>query len=779
MVKRRNKPPAGRRRKKRGPARWFWLGGLAMLAALAGYVAYLDTEVRSQFEGKRWALPAQVYARPLELYAEQAMSAEEFAHELRNLAYREVARPKEPGTYARLGGAFVVVTRAFRFWDDDEPSRYLRLEFSGKRLLGIWRADDGDAVDLLRLDPPLIGRIYPLHNEDRVLVKLDEVPPLLTDTLLAVEDHGFYEHHGIAPLAILRAMWVNLRAGQTVQGGSTLTQQLVKNFFLSNERTLSRKFTEAIMALLLEYHYGKDEILEAYLNEIYLGQDGQRAIHGFGLASQFYFERPLADLRPEQVALLVALVKGPSYYDPRHSPQRALERRNLVLRVMRDAGILPAQAANESTALGVTPRAQSGVTQVPAFMDLVRRQLQSDYSDEDLRSEGLRIFTTLDPRVQKDTEQALSAQLQRLDTSGAEAVLQGAAVVVNVDDGEVLAVAGGRDPRFAGFNRALDAERPIGSIIKPAVYLTALARGDYTLATMLDDGPISVEQDNGEVWNPENFDHESHGQECASPLQPAATDEATTSTDTSCWRVPLFQALAQSYNLSTARLGLTLGVPEVVDTLHALGVKQEVAAYPALLLGAVNLSPITVAQMYHTLAAGGFRTPLRAIRAVLTADGRPLQHYPLSVEQTVAGAPVFLINAALEETARHGTGRGVYERLPPDRVVAGKTGSSDDLRDSWFAGFSADRLAVVWVGRDDNQPAGLTGAGGALRVWSEIMSAAEVRSRDAIAPQDMEWVWVDALTGLRVDEDCESARRLPFIAGTAPTEWAKCGENER
>jgi penicillin-binding protein 1B len=753
MARRRKNPPARKRQKKRSTALWLWLAGLAvvLVAALAVYVVYLDAEVRSQFEGRRWALPAQVYARPLELYAEQAMSAEQFASELRKLNYRETAHPKEPGTYARQDGVFAMVTRSFRFWDDEEPSRFLRLEFSGGRLLGIWAADDGAAVDLLRLDPPLIGRIYPRHNEDRVLVKLAEVPPLLIDALLAVEDHGFYEHHGIAPLAVLRALWVNLRAGQTVQGGSTLTQQLVKNFFLSSERTITRKFNEAIMSLLVEHHYGKDEILEAYLNEIYLGQDGQRAIHGFGLASQFYFERPLSGLRPEQIALLVALVKGPSYYDPRRFPQRALERRDLVLQVMREQQLLPPLKIG---GLGVTPLAQSGVTNVPAFMDLVRRQLQRDYSDEDLRSEGLRIFTTLDPSVQRDTERALTKQLQRLDNSD-DTLLQGAAVVVNVDDGEVLAVAGGRDPRFAGFNRALDAQRPIGSLIKPAVYLTALARGDYSLTTLLDDGPLTLEQENGEVWQPENFDHENHGQ------------------------VPLFQALAQSYNLSTARLGMELGVPAVIDTLHALGVKQEIEAYPALLLGAVNLSPLTVAQMYHTLAAGGFQTPLRAIRAVLTADGRPLQRYPLSVEQTVAATPVFLVNAALEDAARHGTGSGVYAQLPQDRVVAGKTGSSDDLRDSWFAGFSADRLAAVWVGRDDNQSVELTGAGGALHVWSEIMSAEDVRSRDAVAPQEMDWVWVDTLTGLRVDDDCANARYLPFINGAAPTEWAKCEEEHR
>ncbi|HHH47965.1 MAG TPA: penicillin-binding protein 1B, partial [Gammaproteobacteria bacterium] len=396
--------------------------------------------------------------------------------------------------------------------------------------------------------------------------------------------------------------------------------------------------------------------------------------------------------------------------------------------------------------LGVTPRASSGVTRLPAFMDLVRRQLRRDYSDQDLRSEGLRIFTSLDPEVQQAAEAALSGQIARLPGED----LQGGSVTVDVNSGEVLAVVGGRDPRFAGFNRALDAQRPIGSLVKPAIYLTALARGDYTLATLLDDGPLSLDLGGGETWQPRNFDHQSHGQ------------------------VPLFQALAQSYNQATARLGLALGVPAVLDTLHALGVERELPAWPAQLLGIASLSPLEVAQMYHTLAAGGFRTPLRAIRAVLTPQGEPLQRYPLEVVQAVPALPVFLLDAALVNAVRHGTGKGAYRRLPESLIVAGKTGTTDELRDSWFAGFSGDRLAVVWLGRDDNQPAGLTGARGALRVWADTLRRLDVRSFEPPEPLGIEWAWVDSYSGLRIDKDCRSAVRLPFAEGTAPRERARC-----
>lgn len=740
------------RRKRPQKRRLFWrtLGavlGLAVISLLV-YTAWLDSQVRQQFEGKRWALPAQVYARPLELYPGLALTASELQAELQRLGYRELRHPRQPGSYAQLGRSLIITTRAFDFWDGREPSRHLRLSFSRQRLTDIRQADNGDALDLVRLDPPLIARIYPAHKEDRVLVRLDDVPPLLIDALLTVEDRDFYQHHGVSPRAIARALWANLRAGRTVQGGSTLTQQLVKNFFLTNERTLVRKLNEAIMALLLEWHYAKDEILEAYLNEIYLGQDGRRSIHGFGLASQFYFEQPLAQLTSEQIALLVALVKGPSYYDPRRFPLRARERRDLVLKLMAEQGMLDSvrAAAVSEHPLGITARARSGVTRLPAFMDLVRRQLQRDYSDADLRSEGLRIFTTLDPSVQQAAEAALSGQLARLPG----AALQGGSVTVDVSSGEVLAVVGGRDPRFAGFNRALDARRPIGSLVKPAIYLTALARADYTLASLIDDGPLRLEMGDGEVWQPQNFDHKSHGD------------------------VPLFVALAESHNLASARLGLTLGVPAVLETLTALGIAGALPAYPAQLLGAVSLSPLEVAQMYHTLAAGGFRTPLRAIRAVLTPQGEPLQRYPLEVVQAVPALPVFLLNAALVNTVRKGTGRSAYRILPETLTVAGKTGTTDDLRDSWFAGFSGDRLAVVWLGNDDNSPAGLTGARGALRVWAEMLQRMHAQSFEPPPPRGIEWQWVDARTGFVTDKNCSRAAYLPFVKGTAPPQRVRC-----
>jgi penicillin-binding protein 1B len=759
MAKRRR---GGRRKTRRKTSRrrfpWIKLT-LALLLILAGYVVWLDIQVTSQFTGKRWSLPARVYARPLELYAGQALTPDQFTAELNALRYRPVRSVQQAGQYSRNRDTFHIITRPFSFWDGEEASKNLRIAFSGKTIGALVNREDGRPESIARLDPVLVGSFYPAHNEDRVLLQLDKVPVSLTDALIAIEDRGFYRHHGVAPLAIARALWVNLRAGGVVQGGSTLTQQLVKNFFLTSERTLVRKINEAIMSMLVELHYEKDEILEAYLNEVYLGQDGQRAVHGFGLASYFYFERPLAELRVDQYALLVGLVKGPSYYNPWKHAERARARRNLVLDVMADLGLITKEEATraKSQQLGVGGTGRKAINTFPAFLDLVRRQLQRDYRDEDITSEGLSIFTTLDPQVQWRLEQTMISRLQDLETAlGTEAgKLEAAAVVTSAEGGEVLALAGGRDPKFAGFNRALDARRQVGSLLKPAVYLTALEQPKrYTLATLLDDSPLTFTARNGDVWEPANYDMLNHGE------------------------VPLYQALAQSYNISTARLGLTLGVDKVVRTLKRLGVEQKLNPYPSLLLGAVEMSPLQVTRLYQTFASGGFSTPLRSITAVLAADKTPLQRYPLNVTAAVEPAPNYLITTAMQYVAREGTGQAVYHVLPAERSVAGKTGTTDDLRDSWFAGFTGGRLGVVWIGRDDNQPTGLTGSSGALRIWRDVF--ASPGGADLQPPGDgIEYQWIDPVTGLLADERCADAVQLPFIRGSAPTTQAPCAGRSR
>lgn len=737
---------------------------LLALLALSAFVLHLDITIRAQFEGRRWALPARVYARPLELYAGMKLTPDVLEAELRRLDYRSTAGARfpyvggeDPGTYHRYGDGneFDFTTRAFVFPDGAQAALPLHAEFSEGHLGTLLDRRTGEAVTLARLDPLLIGSLYPAHHEDRVLVQLRSVPQALADALIAVEDRKFYEHHGIDPRGIARAAVATL-TGQGVQGGSTLTQQLVKNYFLSSERTLRRKFTEMIMAVLLEMHYTKDEILEAYINEVYLGQEGDRAIHGFGLASHFFFARPVEQLELQHIATLVGMLKGPNYYEPRANPERALQRRDLVLDTMRRQEFVTQEqyVYAKDEPLGVTREPPSGTSPYPAFLELVQRQLRRDYRDEDLRSEGLRILTTLDPRAQRSAERALSTRLARIEKRKRRIEansLEGAVVVTSTQDGEVQALVSGRNPTFRGFNRALDAQRPIGSLIKPVVYLTALAQPqDYTLITPLDDTQLILKQRGTKDWKPMNYDKEFHG------------------------RVPLRLALARSYNVATARLGLTLGVPEVMASVQRLGVERDLPGHASSLLGVNELKPIEVAQMYQTLASGGFRVPLRSIREILTADGHTLQRFPLAVEQMADPAAVYLLTRAMQGVVREGTAKGLLRYVSPDLNVAGKTGTTDELRDSWFAGFTGDRLAVVWVGRDDNTSSRLTGSSGAMTIWGTMMRELDPEPLVPPQPENIELVWIDPATGLRADEVCQGALELPFIRGSAPQQTAPC-----
>lgn len=762
MAKKRAKTSSRPRRssaKKRSI--WSFLIGLALKLSLLGAVflavilVYTDAQVREKFEGKRWALPAKVYARPLELYPGQPLTLADLRLELQTLGYQLVPAVNRPGS-AELGNQRARIhTRGFAFPDEPERPRRLVLDFQGERLQRIRDEVAGRDLPLVRMEPVLIGGIYPHTNEDRDLIRLQDAPDYLVDALIVVEDRSYYSHFGISLKGMSRAAWVNFRAGRFVQGGSTLTQQLIKNFYLTSERTLSRKLLELPMALVMDMRYSKDEILEAYLNEVYLGQSGSRAIHGFGLASQFYFSRPLPELDLHQVALLVALVKGPSFYDPRRNPERALTRRNLVLNLLHEEGVITAEALRQSLEkpLDVVQSRSLQKGAYPAYLDLVKRQLRKDYRDEDLGSEGLQVFTSLDPIVQSRADQALVSTLNTLEQrhGAAGKDLQGAVVVTDPQTGEVLAMVGGRDTRFEGFNRSLDAIRPIGSLVKPAVYLAALERG-YTLVSPLQDEPINLRLPNGDVWTPQNFDRQTHG------------------------TVLLHRALARSYNLSTVHLGMEIGLPRVIDMMRRLGVERHLDAFPSLLLGAQGMSPLEVAEMYQTFAANGFRMPLRSIRMVTTAEGEELSRYPFQLRQQVEAKHVHLIQYALQEVVREGTARSIYQQLPSNLNVAGKTGTSNDQRDSWFAGYTGNRLAVVWVGRDDNSRLPFTSTGGALPVWTALMKAEKPTPLQASRPQGIEYAWIDEETGLRSDPRCEGSRQLPFLEGSAPLRSVDCGQ---
>jgi penicillin-binding protein 1B len=744
------KPANSRLRRLLGWALKLSLVGLVILACFA---VYLDSIVQEKFSGKRWTIPAKVYARPLELFVGQKLSRDDFLIELDALGYRRESIANGPGAAAVNGNSVDLNTRGFQFYEGADPAQQIHVRFSGDSVADLTAAN-GSKLAVARLEPLMIGGLYPKNLEDRILIKLDQAPAYLLDTLVTVEDRDFYHHFGVSPKSIARAFWVNASAGQMRQGGSTLTQQLVKNFYLTNERSITRKLTEAMMAILLEIHYSKQEILEAYLNEVFVGQDGQRAVHGFGLASQYFFSQPLSELKLHQVALLVGLVKGPSYYNPRRNPDRALERRNLVLDLLEQQGVATPEvvAAAKKMPLGVTRTGSLADSSFPDFLDLVKRQLRQDYRDEDLTEEGLRIFTSFDPILQMKSEAAVRESFARISGRKGADEMETAMVVTNPETGEVQALIGSRQAGFAGFNRALDAVRPIGSLVKPAIYLTALERPQqYTLTSWVPDEPFQVKGADGQIWKPQNFDHKAHG------------------------NIFLYQGLAHSYNLSSAKLGLDLGVPNVFKTLTKLGVTRDWPAFPSMLLGAGALSPIEVATMYQTIASGGFNTPLRGIRSVLTAEGEPLKRYPFQIQQRFDPGSIYLLQNAMQRVMREGTGKSVYNVLPSTLNLAGKSGTTNDSRDSWFAGFSQDLLAVVWMGRDDNGKTPFTGATGALQVWTSFMKKADPLPLDMAMPDNVVQAWVNASTGQGTDASCPGAVQMPYIRGSEPQPGPTCG----
>ncbi len=761
MSKRKKKTTARRKKTNRKqPRRWFakiWRLGLLLAGIFLGlmvpWVMYLNYQVTTEFEGRKWDLPSRVYARALDIYPTALLSRSNLELELKAAGYRASRQPSLPGLYSVSGNTVEIHRRSFRFHDGEEESIRFRVKISGEKVSSVTGLPGGRSLDLVRLEPAEIASIYPLQKEDRTLINIEQAPQLLVTGLQAVEDRNFKHHPGIDLRGILRAAYANLKAGRAVQGGSTLTQQLVKNYFLTHDRTMARKFNEAIMALLLEAHYDKSEILEAYLNEVFLGQQGAYAVHGFGQASLYYFDQPMERLEPHQIALLIGMVRGASYYNPRRHPERARGRRNQVLSMFAETGLLSESEAKKQAALplAVTAEPRTRGTRYHAFVDLVRRQLAQVYKEEDLRTEGLRIFTTLSPSVQEKAQAAVSGGLRQLETRGLSASLQAAMVVADVATGEVQGLVGDRNPDRAGFNRAIHARRQIGSVIKPLVYLLALEHSrDYSLVTRIQDTPLSLQQPDGSTWSPSNYDNQSHG------------------------AVTLLEALTRSYNQATVRLGLNIGVEHLVNRIEQLGVRADIDPVPSIFLGAVELTPLEVTQIYQSIAAGGFSVPLRSLIAVQTADGDELVRYPLRMLPQPNRDAIAVLNYALTQVVEQGTAKALPGLIGQDRTIAGKTGTTNDRRDSWFVGYTRNQVAVTWVGEDDNRPAGVTGSNAAMRLWAGLFRELPNESVDLRMPDGAYWLWVDGNSGLLTLEDCDGAIQVPFVDGSGPSETTAC-----
>lgn len=725
---------------------------LAGLVTLSFYLIYLDSSLTQRFASERYEASAMVYARPLTLQPTTPLRMSQVVAELQQLRYRESAELADSGTYSRQGNQLEIHRRPFDFANGAAMAERVRISFANGRVRHILSLPDGRSLNRFQLAPLLLGQITGSNGEDRLLVGLERVPNLLIETLLLIEDRDFYHHAGVSLSSIGRAALANLAAMETVQGGSTLTQQLVKNLYLTRAQTLWRKANEALMALVIDFRFSKNEILETYFNEIYFGQDGGRAIHGIGLASRYYFGKPVEELQPAEMAMLVAIVKGPSYYNPHRYPERVQQRRDMILQLMFTQDLIsqPTYLAALDAKLVAEKGPRTGQTWAPHYLAQVKQELSQLQVPENWSQQGLRVFTYFDPLAQQAAESSVANQLPRLSESKE---LQAAVVVADPSQASLLAVVGDRQPQNLGFNRASGAMRQVGSLVKPVIYGLALEqKNSYHLGTIVEDRPIELEQANGTIWRPENYDGEFRGS------------------------LMLYDALAQSRNIPAVRLGMSVGVPAIVAKLRAAGVDTPIPEVPSLALGSVELSPLQVSEIYGIWAQQGRFRHYRTIQALTNHQGITFYQRRLT-----SGAEVFdevttaLVNYGLRGVVNEGTGRALVPLFGND-ALAGKSGTTNDYRDSWFVAYDEDKLVTVWLGRDDNQPVNLTGSSGALKVVAEMYSQLGVRPLSTQPPAPLELTAFHPETGVAIPLDCAEKRRFPAYPQNLPEQVNCAGE---
>jgi penicillin-binding protein 1B len=744
--------------------------GFAAGFATAAYVVRLDRIVVARFAGPHFRVPSRVFSAPTILYPGLNYQLVDLRGTFERLGYRQANETRDlaPGRFVWGRGRVRIHLRAFEHPSRPEPARDVVLRLSRKTIEEIRELPRGREVGAVLLEPEQIGAYYGPDREQRDLVTLDDVPDYLVDAILAVEDQRFQTHPGIDVKRIVGALLANLRAGSIRQGGSTLTQQLVKNFFLTPERTLKRKLQEALMALLVELRYDKRAILTAYLNEIYLGQRGSTAIHGVGEATRLYFGKKARDLSLAESALLAAIIQSPNGLSPYRDPERATRRRNLVLELMRSQDRIGESTFNEARAAALQ---LASVTPEPGdaryFLDLLRRQLSESYDTEVLTSEGLRIYSTLDRRQQRiaatslrDGIERLEARFPNLKTDDPSRALQGCLVALRPQTGELLALVGGRNYGVSQFDRCTQAQRPTGSVFKPFVYIAALepvrgGRPAITLGDFLDDSPLEIETPQG-LWKPENYDREFNG------------------------RVSVREALERSLNVATARLANDIGAERVADVARRLGVSSRLPLVPSLALGTADVSPLEIARAYATIASGGIRPEIQTIEDLVDVEGHTLERRRLGFKRMLDSGTAFLVTSMLAGVAERGTAAGVHGtglRGP----IAAKTGTSDREHDLWFVGFTPELVAVVWIGFDEPRSIGVPSSVGALPVWRRYVkevTGGQIRGT-FLRPPEIERVEIEPSTGARALHGCPERRPEFFLAGTVPDDVCPAGADRR
>ncbi|HEX2719703.1 MAG TPA: PBP1A family penicillin-binding protein [Candidatus Deferrimicrobium sp.] len=704
--------------------------------------------------GDAWEVPSILYGRPTEIRAGDHLGNLRFAERLRRLSYKRVAgRPSVAGTWIEEPDRVRIYTRDYRIEETPHNGGPVEIGVRDGRVVSIV-SYAGVPLDSIHLEPEEIGRILGPRMESRRIVPLSAIPPSLQRAVLAAEDARFYSHHGIDAVGVARALVRNLREWRFAQGGSTITQQLAKNFFLSPKKTIGRKLREVELAIVLELRYTKQQILEMYLNKIYFGQEGARGIYGVEEAAGFYFSKRAADLTLEEAATLAGVIRSPNRYSPFRASAAAKERRDMVLARMRQLGMIGEEEYRRASRAPLRTRARRSPANMAAyFADYIQRVTEDDLGGEKLFRTGYRFHTTLDPVQQAAAEEAVAKGLAEVSTSALPAgePLQAALVAVDPATGEMTAMVGGRGYGETQFNRAADAKRQPGSAFKPFVLLAAMERaaqgkGKTTLSTIVSGEPVSVPTPQG-VWTPSNFEGKTYG------------------------NLTVRKAIEESVNTAAVRLALDVGLPEVVKSARAAGSGSPLSPVPSLALGSFEVTPVELAYAYATIASGGVRYDPFPLFSATTADGEILTAAKVHWERALDPRAAYLTGYAMEGVLDRGTAKtakGMGISFP----ASGKTGTTDGNRDSWFVGFTPDVVCVAWVGYDSGADTGLTEARGALRIWARFLRAlypgsGPVRLRP---PEGIEFAEIDPESGFLATTACPLVFREAYLSGTAPKE---------
>lgn len=739
---------------------WFWGLGFLLILCLVGLILlaplYYSSRklIESHLNSQKWALPSTIYADAPIVYEGMPLKQSWLADYLQRLMYNKSdGGPVNSGQYSITKDEITYSRHSIFGIDKVVPP--VRIEFKGQEVARITNASTGEELPAVELEPIAISNLFGQEWEKRTLVHFADLPKSLAQAVVAIEDRRFYDHHGVDPKAIVRAILNDLLGGRQLQGASTITQQLVKNFYLTPERSIRRKLTEAMMAIMVEKRMKKQEILEMYLNEIYMGQRGGLSINGVGEASRLFFRKDVQHIDVPESALLAGLIQAPNAYNPYRHPKEAKARRDTVLLAMKNMGVLDDGEYRRYTATPIVVYPyDSRINLAPYFGDIVKAQLLEKYKEDKIYHENLHVFTTLDLEMQGIAESALVDGLNQIDKlrfKRTKKNAQGCLIAIEPQTGYIRAFVGGRSYSKSQFDRISQASRQPGSIFKPVVYAAALeqyfAKNSrvYTPATLVDDEPWVLEYSN-QTWEPKNYDGQYHG------------------------IVTLRNALAQSMNVATAKLAMDVGLNPITALGKALGF-EGVKPYPSLALGAFEVSPWQVATAYTVFANGGVKTELRTVKKVTDSDGKTLEHSQIEVKRILHPQTAYIITDMLQTVLNSGTGAPA-RRWGFTRSAAGKTGTTDEYRDAWFVGYTPNLLCVVWTGYDDNTPVKMTGAQAALPIWVEFMkkATANMPKEEFTSPRGVVIRMIDPTTGQLATDKCPESVPEKFVEGTEPTQ---------